>query len=482
MLYRLSTAGRRALLPAMMLATAIAVAGCGGGGNSDNGDNISDNTILGKIVDTNGFGVPGANVNAFVTGSTPLGGSQANTITDGGYRIGSLFPGVYTVTANTSLNGVNYTGSTQAVVTAHSIISNAVIELAPTNAQGVIQGTVTDTHGHNLSGVRVLATVSVTPAQGSTETSDLLAVTDHNGVYRFPNVPTATVPYTLTATAVGFVNASTTVTSLSNGQTLTRNFQIADSIDASVPTPTNVLVASLTQPSSVLSPNALTANAATSGATSIYDTIRKAMSPKYAQLSANGHVASHSTKLKPHLGGFGSYAVEADVFFSESNIVSVSGYRIYQSVDPAVPQPYDFLQDPQASLYIDLDPGYNANTQYDFQVSAINTDNRESGLSAVSFFDPLDLEVVTSPVQGQTFHGSVGVSWQAIQGATHYGVFIYNKYPSINATPVVQATSLTTTNYNAGTLAPGNYWAVVSAADANSIDVSVSQIIQFQVN
>jgi len=481
MQHRLSTDGLRTLLPALLLAASIALAGCGGGGGDDNGNNTNDNSILGKVVDTSGFGVPGASVLVFVSSGNAPVGPQATTLTDGGYRITSLFPGVYTVSAGTMIGGVNYTGSTQAVVTSHSIISNAIIELAPTNQQGIIQGTIMDGNGRGIPGVRVLATVHVQPAQGTTGTSDLLAVTDQNGSYSFPNVPTATVPYTLTATALGYLNGSTTVTTLSNGQTVTRNIQLTGTGAGNVPAPTNVLAASLTQPSSILTPNVAQARAATG---SVYDTIRKIMSPKYAQWSANRQLASHSTRLKPHIGGFGAYAVEADVFFSEPANTNVSGYRIYNSTGAQSLQPYDFLQDPQASLWVDLDPSYVTNTQFNFAVSAIDTtDSIESNLSSTVSFDPLDLEVVTSPVQGQTIHNPnpVAVSWQAVNGATQYGVFIYNVYPSIGATPVASATQLTTTAFNAGPLPAGNYWALVSAADANSIDVSISQIIQFQV-
>jgi len=478
MQYRLSTASLRSWLPALILATTVALAGCGGGGTG-NGDNIDDNTIIGKIVGTDGFGVPGANVTAVLTGNSSAGGPQVTTVTDGGYRIRGLFPGVYTVSAFTTVGGTNYTGSTQAVVTAHSIISNAIIEMAPTNAQGIIQGTVTNGSGNGLPGVRVLATVNVEPAQGTSGTSDLLAVTDRHGFYKFPNVPTATVPYTLTATALGFVNATTTVTTLTNGQTQTRNLQLFGSTNSTVPAPTNVLAAALTQPSSILTPSVIQAHASIG---SVYDKIRKIMSPKYAQLSANRHVA-HSTKISPHLGGFGPYAIEADVFFDESNITNVAGYQISRSIDPDPFQPYDFLQDPQASLYVDLDPSYVANTQYDFAVTAVSVDNSPSARSSGAAFDPLDLEVVTSPIQGQTIHNPnpVTVSWQAVNGATQYGVFIYNVYPSVGATPVASATQLTTTSFNAGALPAGNYWTLVSAADDSSIDVSISQIIQFQV-
>jgi hypothetical protein len=492
MSYRLNTRFRFAIPAALTLVVGVALAGCGGGGGDDNGGGgpTNDNTVLGKVVDTQGFGVPGANVIAVPTGNSPLGGLQATTLTDGGYRITSLDPGTYTVSASTTINGTSYTGSTQALVTSHSIISNAVIELAPPSQQGVIEGTITDTSGRPLSGVRVLASVSVTPAQGTTQTSGLQAITDNNGFYQFPKVPTATAPYQLTATALGYVNATTTVSSLTTGQTQTRNFQLSQSFNGSVPTPTNVLAASLTQPSSVLTPS-IASHARTSAATSssdiptsVYDTIRKVMSPKYAQWSANRHLASGSTRLKSHVGGFSNYAIEADVFFSESQISNVAGYRIYNSEGSQTVQAYDFLQDPQASLYVDLDPFYVPDTQFNFAVSAINTDNTESGISNTASFDPLELEVVTSPVQGQVVHNPLSVSWQSVQGATQYGVFIYNTYPSIGSTPVVQATGLsasTTTYFLTTTLAPGNYWAIVSAADTNSIDVSVSQIVEFQV-
>lgn len=472
-------------------AAAVVLAGCSGGGGGPSGPVVTnDNAILGKVVSTSGSGVPGATVVAAITGNTAAGGGQTTTLSGGTYSINGLYPGVYTVSANTTISGTTYTGSSQVQITPGTINSNIVVEVAPANQQGIIQGTVKNAQGQPVSGVTVLATVPVTPAHGTAATSGMQAITNGAGFYEFPNVPVGG-SYTLTATSVGYTNSTATVSAPTAGQTATDNFVLAaSSTGATPPAPANVLAASLTQPSSILTPSIIAHDATASATstsdlpTSVYETIRQIMSPKYAQWSANRQLSTKSTRLEPHYGGFGSYAVEADVYFSESQTANVAGYRIYSSEGNQSLAPYDFLQDPQATVYIDLDPYYVPNTTFNFAVSAIGTNNAESALSNTASMDPLELAVVTSPSQGQTVSNPVTIDWQSIPGAAQYGVFLYNTYPSIGSTAVVQATGLSssTTSYAVtSTLAPGKYWAIVSAADANSVDVSVSQIVEFTV-
>lgn len=483
---RISCAKRSMLILASIVVAGFAMAGCDGGGN---GGPANDNSIIGKVVDTTGSPVPGGNITAVITGSGPQGEPLGTTLAGGDFRIGHLFAGTYTVTASTTVGTTTYTGSSQAVVSPGTIITNCVIEVAPTNQQGVIEGQVKNTNGQPVAGVDVLASVKVNSSQGNTGTSGMLAVTDQNGNYEFPNVPTATVPYTLTATALGFTNGTQTVTTLTAGQTVTENFQLAASSNSTIPAPSSVLASSFTQPSDVLSP-AIAAHAASSAETSsstttgtVYDTIRKVMSPKYAQLIASGKLASKITRLKPQIsGGFGTYAVEADVFFDESSTTEVAGYRIYNSAGSQPLAPYDFLQDPFASEYVDIDPNFFTNTTYNFAVSAINTNDVESSLSATESIDPLNLVSINTPTSGQALTNPATISWQAVDGATSYGVFIYNTYPSVGSSPTVQSTGLTGTSFTPSTSLPaGSYWLIVSATDQNSTDVSVSQITQFSV-
>lgn len=460
---------------------ALALAGCGGGGSSSNdgsGGPGSGNSgaLIGKVVDASGNPVPGATVRADT-------GATAATLSQGGYQIASLTPGVHRVTASLSENGTNYTGSTQALVVSDTTVSNAVIAVAPANQQATVYGTVRDQSGRALPGVRVFvgvfATSGSTGAGGSV--SGLVAFTDNGGNYQMANVPAPVTQYTADASAQGYQNSRVTLSALQAGESRRQDFTLSGSFGQSVLTPTNVQAFSFTQPSAILLPNARKASASASPA-SAYERIHRALSPAYARRAASERGSPHASARKmPHAsGGFGAYAIQMDVFFDNAQPDSLSGFRIYNSAGQNPPTPYDFLQDPLADYYTDLDPFYVAGQQYNFAASGISTDGTESGISPASSVVPLDLLQLAQPQSGQTVGNPVVVAWSGVSGAASYSVFLYPAFPGVGVSGT-QYDAGGATSYTLPGLPSGDWWVVVAAGTSDGSAVSVSPIVEFHV-
>ena len=91
-------------------------------------------------------------------------------------------------------------------------------EMSIAASPAVIEGTVTDSStGAPLVNAMVTA--------GSNTTT-----TDHNGVYRFPNIPAAS--YNITASATGYNNSTVTGVTATNGSITTRNFTLTAAQDS----------------------------------------------------------------------------------------------------------------------------------------------------------------------------------------------------------------------------------------------------------
>lgn len=482
----------RLALVVTLTASAALVGGCGGGGGgtpSTGGNGGSypypsggNSIVLGKVVDVDGNAVPGALVAADT-------GQRATSLSQGGYRLDGVPAGVRRIRVSVQQNGTTYTGSTQTLSQSSSppvTVSNANVQVSPSDRQASITGTVRDQNGRTVAGARVFLGVFVVPGTAATNNADagvasLVAFADANGVYRIDNIPvvTAQSSYTEAASSLGYQNTPVNVNDLRIGETRTQDFVLGGASGQTGPTPTNVAAFSFTQPGDGVQAHALGA-AAAGAAPAAYEQIRRALSPAYARRVAQAHSPAQG-RAKAHASPFGAFAIEADVFFDNAQPDSVSGFRIYLSEGNAQLTAYDFLQDPLANFYSDLDPAYVPNRQYNFAVSAVNTTNSESGISQASSLVPLDGQTLAGPQDGQTVQNPVSVAWNRVNGADSYSVFVYPQFPSvgvagtqINAAP--GAGSVTLPN-----MPSGDYYYVVAGSRADGSAVTVSRITRFHV-
>lgn len=471
------------LLSAM---AALLIGGCGGGGGGSNGGGggggtASGKIVLGRVVDVMGNPVPGATIH--VEG----GGQSATALSQGGFRLDNVGTGVRRITASVQHNGTTFTGSTQTLVLDQATTSNANIQVSPTDQQASITGTVRDANGRPLRDARVFLAVFVTAGTGNGDGSlaSLVAFADSQGLYRLDNVPAGVSRYTIAASLQGFQNDKEFINNLQAGEVRRLDLNLGNSFGQGLTVPTNAQVFSFTEPSGGQRPYAISQSGGTASATSaVYERLRRTLSPAYARRAASAHAsaATAQTTRKAHAtSAFGDYAVQMDLFFDNNEPNSISGFRVYNSQGSSQLQPYDFLQDPLADSYSDLDPFYVANQQYNFAVSAINTDGAETDLSNASSVVPLDLLRLNRPGINQSVGNPVNVSWNPINGASAYTVFLYDSFPSVDANftqfPASNgASSLTLPNLNRG-----DYYVIVAGLTADGSAISVTPITKFHV-
>lgn len=515
-------------MPLLIAALGAALlAGCGGGGGNGNttvlggttgtstgtngtntGGAVGNSAVVGKVVTAAGAPVPAATV------IPDTGGLIATTVSQGSYRLDGLSGDVvHRITAAATVNGINYTGSTQVLTLSGNLVSNANILLSQQGQQATLTGRVTDATRQDSSGnplpiyqARVFLVVP-----NNANYSSLVAFTDSNGVYSIPNIPVnlpTVTPIQVAVSLANYSNQSFSLTGFQAGGTYSQNFSLTPSSNQSIVTPTIIAVTASTQPSSVypgatgdLRPRMVSAG-------SFYEQIRRLICPAYARM-ANGHTASHSKRLTAHLtGGFGAYAIETDVAFDNTaQVGSLFAYTVYRTSGTTVPtqvnsEIYDVLQDPLANVYTDIDPSYQPYTQYNFSLSATNTDRTETALSSPFSIVPLGLLTLIQPQTGQILANNITISWTPVNGATNYYVFVYSgdQFPTINATPIATTgtpLSATTSSYTlpSALIQGRDYYAVVvgtgnqtEGSDSSGAKVTVpnavmtfSQITKFHV-
>lgn len=454
--------------------------GTGGGGLPGPGPTSSGKIVIGKVVDMSGSPVPGATIR--VEG----GGPSATSLSQGGFRLDNVGTGVRRLTASVQQNGTTFTGSTQTLVLNQATTSNANIQVSASDQQAAITGTVRDAGGNPLRDARVFLAVFVSPDTGNGDGSlaSLVAFTDSQGVYRLDNVPAGVSRYTIAASLQGFQNDKQFVNSLQVGELRRVDLTLGRSFGQGLVTPTNAQVFSFTQPSGGQRPYAVSqSGAAASPTAAALERLRRALSPAYARREAKAHAgaAARTTRQAHATDAFGGYAVQMDLFFDNNEPNSISGFRVYNSEGNGQLQPYDFLQDPLADVYTDLDPFYVAGRQYNFAVSAINTDGAETGLSNASSVVPLDPLRLNRPGVSQSVNNPVLVSWDRINGASTYVVFLYASFPSVDAnfnqyTAQNGASSLSLPDLNSG-----DYYVIVAGVSGDGSAVSVTPITKFRV-
>ena len=478
------TTTRGALL-LLTAGSAALLAGCGGGGSNGNtggtGTTGTTNTgtatntggttntgtngqsqVAGKVTDISGKGIPGVSI------AVDTGGQITSTVTTGGYRLANLSGNVvHKISAFVTVNGVQYSGSTQ-VYTAldpatgqAGLATNGNIVLSQVSQQTTVTGTVKDTSGKPVQGAGVYLTV---PTAGNY--SSLAAFTNSLGVYVIANVPAAGLPASgllLTASNSGDSNQTVTLaqSSVTPGNTVVQNFTLSPlSAGAAADTPTVLAAMSYTQPSSGLTGSALQARLASGSLASgtVYETLRRSLSPTYAAFASRRHALSQRLASRATAGG---YAVEMDLAFNPpaATNTNLGYYNVYRTtgalpvvgVIESTANFYDTLFDPLASYYTDVtvttdaagttsnfNP-YTGGTTYNFAMSSVSTTKSESPISTPAVtITPLGPLILNAPLVNSAVTSPVTLSWTPVTGAAHYFVFLYNQFPGIGSQAINQ--------------------------------------------
>jgi hypothetical protein len=426
----------------------LMLAGCGG-------DPLDqDATISGRV--TFRDGLPARDVRVY----TSLG-KQTRTSSNGAYTLTDNPGRDIVIFAEGSQNGITYRGRNTVRGVAESQQTSVNIVIAETNRLASMRGTVRSPSGSLLVGARVFAynlilfnsAVAVTNSQGEYELRDLLSGEQ----------------YTVQAGAPDYRNDTDTLT-LSAGENRTFNFQLGIPGFASLPIPANFRAITWVSPTQ--------SGTRSSAETAAYEAIKQQIDPN--------RVARPATRLSND----GS-PVEVQLEWDRLQGDDFYGYAIYRGTGSSgTIVDYDFLREPLAGSFIDVNPSLISNQRYRYQIAALGT----SYLS-----DPSDIGNRTSPLTVDTLGdlratasrtaGDLTFSWNSNSGATAYAIYVWDQFPTVTTPYVWRRDSplITNTSFfydvltNPGGFISGRtyYYVVLGVANSNS-SRTLSRIGSFQ--
>lgn len=436
-----------------IILASLLVVGCGGSSN-DTGSTTGYGSVSGVVFDQTG----GVVSSARVWTNNGSGRSTSANLT-GAYQLSSVIGTQVLIEAEAYRGGQRYYGQNVTTVTSNEASKNVNIAIYPSNALGRIEGTVRDTSGRLLQGIRVFARQNAV----DTVLSSSVAVSDSNGRYSISGLA-ANLDYAVQANGLNYSSDSTVVNlGVNESRTLNLNVPNYTGSTVNLPAPTNLTAVAWTSPRiETRNPNRPATLAA----------IKAALGYKKPKVTLNRDTA---------LGN----PIEVDLSWFGVINSSTLGYGVYRSTNGGNFFNVDFYRDPLGEFFADQDASLVPNTDYTYGVTTISTsytggtgtNNGESGLSNTVGVRPLGDVLINSATAG----ANVNFSWNSTVGASSYQVVIFAEAPTVGSTPVLTSASVTTTSfsYSASGLTPGAryYFAVIAS---NSLgDKSVSSLGSF---
>ncbi|MFN3730001.1 MAG: carboxypeptidase regulatory-like domain-containing protein [Fimbriimonadaceae bacterium] len=429
-----------------VMAVGIGVWGCGGTG----GTQKTPGQVSGLIVDLDGNSVRGARVT--------VDGRETFSNSNGSFLLTNVRVGDHLIRAEIQQNGLQFRGQNMVSVFEGELSRGVTVTMIRTGQLASLRGVVRDRNSRPLQNARVFA---IAGALGSTFTAS-----NEFGEYELGGLA-AGATYFVSATGNGFSSDDVGVI-LSPGESRRVDFTLTTAGSPALPRPTDLVAISWTSPlEASRSPNA---RAAVEAAKRLMDPSRALRRPS-SRLSNNGGL------------------IEIDLLWNPVNSRDLLGYGIYRGTSASAPLGgLDFLYDPLTYFYADVDPELREGVTYFYEVTALNTQapgsGTETGPSNRAGVRPIGSTILrnisTSPLR---------FSWNPVQGATWYYVFLYDRYPGIEVSPIWPrpddpdegVTSQTSLTY------PGNpplrrgdrYFYFVVAVDADGFARSVSSVDEF---
>jgi len=462
--------GRAALV---CLIAGLILWGCGGAERGQGG-------VAGTVVARQSDPAPGDNtvLVGVVDATVRWGDITTRTNYSGGFILNGVEEGFQTIRAAKKIQGQTWAGFTTVEVAKEVTVVNANITLWPEDEVGDLIGEVRDEGGRRLSGAKVLV---------ASELGSYTAITNRNGEYELRGIPGG-FTYTVTASRVGYEN-STKQISVSTGSRTTANFRLRTSFNLALSPPQDLLAVAWTYPDS----------SSRSRHKDAYDRIRADLLPRFKPFLTGRKAPG---RLPPP-----NSLIEVDLAWTPNNITypdetNLAGYGIYRQVgNVGGLAALDFIRDPLAGFYGDLDEVFTPGIQVQYRITALGTDYPQSGsesdYSNSARVVPLDRVVLTGPDNRSSTSGKPTFSWHSVPGAEGYLVRIYDNYPIFglgkpvwqNAPedPLEAVTSglSITPGPDDPPFPPGTYYWIVAASDDPDITrasaISVSPIWQFTV-
>lgn len=387
----------------------LLVAGCGGQGG------VRTSRITGTVTDINGNPAREARVTA--------DGAVAFTTVTGVYTISGVRAADLLVRAEINQDGALYRGENVARTFPNEPTQNVNIVVAPTSQLASLEGTVTDRAGRRIQGASVFALAG--------GLSSSRAITDRNGRYSMGGL-VAGFQYTVSAGGSGYRSDETSVL-LSGGERRTMDFVLSDAGPGGLPPPANVDAVAWTSPASGRSERGGDA----------YENLKRLFDPRRVQMPRGRDTAAGNP-------------IEIDVFWDPVQSTDLLGYGVYRARADAGPYlEHDFLRDPLAGAYVDLDPAILQNTAYFYRLTSLDT-RFPQGVDSESGFSSSAAVVTLGDLQLDSIrHSPLTFRWLGGSGAQSYIVFLFDRFPGIGVSSFWDTISQRTSNLQQPYTGPG---------------------------
>lgn len=471
------------LLIAALAALALILSGCGGGGESD-----SRSDVHGTVADLDR--------NVVVDADVWIGEHHGVSLVSGAFRLQGVPSGWQTLRASAVVDGRTWEGSTAVEVLEGRPTMNANVVLMPAGDATSITGRVFDNHGGPISGARVLFTTRLTSDDNGPYGS-IVAVTDSRGNYRLDKVPVG-VDAAVMASKVAFNNEEErrTVT-----DRMVIDFTLYPSVEDTPDSPEVTDIYSWTMPNPIVR----SLSAGITGEGNPYDAVKTVISPNFRELLKSAKTPSVQTASVRAASPAGLIEVDLSWRGVAGSLAStIAGYGVYRWASGGGWEPIEFVRDPYANFYADMDPNLQPDREYAYAVSAVNIEFLDwynewidDAESVPTEYDesitPLGYLRAASPSNGAGVGSRPVFTWNTLYRATDYIVLVYDEFPRVLSgsdyvpahvtLPIWDSGWISDTSVQCGVSLPGGqYFWVVTAVDADGTAYSYSELRSFVVD
>lgn len=413
--------------------------------------------ISGNIVDINGDPVRGADVEIDTRSTT--------SNSSGAYVMTRVREGAWSLKASIVKGGVTYSGQTVAQIFEGDRTRNINLALVRVNQQASMHGVVKDRFGNVLQGAKVYAFL-LNPS-GFT-LSSVVDVTNGLGEYDLKSLA-AGYTYVVRAGGQGY-NSDRDSVSLSAGENRRFDFVLDDPDDPQLPAPQNLVAVAWTSPDEV-GRNAQQARA--------IEAIKQIIDPRRKEKKAGGQLRTTTN----------GYNVEVDLYWDSptTNLSSYLGYGIYRALSAGgFSDPVDFMNDPEAAFYGDIDDFLREDTNYYYEITALNVNYPTTANSESDFSNRYGVRTLDEMHANPVTQAPLTFRWDAVQDADGYRVFLFDEYPDLGVSAIWFNSTLatgTSVAYSGSALVSGRQYYYVVLGLANSDDSrTISRVESFIAN
>lgn len=420
----------------------IALAGC------NNGSGVLGE-VSGVIYDGSGAVVR----NARVWVSTSKDRAETRSNSSGAYILEGVPEGDTFIQAEITVDGLKYIGQNVARVFDGERSKSVNIGVYRESQLAGLEGVVRDRFGRVIEGARVFAA-------SANSLSGAMSVTDANGYYHLGRL-LGGVTYQVNAGGRGY-DADTDSVILTTGEVLGFDFILSEGSNPLLPAPQNLFAIAWTSP----------AEATRARSTGVFENIKRLAEPvRYGQRKAGSRLS------------VGGNPIEVDLGWDTITNPSLLGYGIYRArTANGASTAIDFLRDPFAAFFQDMDADLKEVTNYYYEITALNTQYPDTNNSESDFSNRYGVQTLGDMELKPVSQAPLTFRWFPASGAETYAVYLFDEYPSLGVDPIwdnsANRTALNQYVYNGPALQSGRRYYYIVLGVANSNDSRTISIVE----